>query len=85
MVKKSLSHYALAPWGVQPNTSLAAHLPRSLWAVSRLCPSAFSAFYMFDPAHISEMISLIGMHNSTLASCARSHSRILSAHFFIAG
>ena len=36
-------------------------------------------------AYINEIISLIGMHSSALASWARPHSRIRSAHLRIAG
>ena len=35
--------------------------------------------------HISDIISLIDMHSSSEASCARSQARIRSAQFFIAG
>ena len=41
--------------------------------------------FTFSMFYINEMISLIGMQSSTLASWARSHSRMRSAHFFIAG
>lgn len=57
MVKKSLSRYAPRPWGMQPNTSLAAHLPRSPWTFHCSCLfSAYSTtfpfytFYMFYTA-----------------------------------
>ena len=39
MVKKFFSHSAPRPWGMQPNTSLAANFPHSPWAFpcSYLC------------------------------------------------
>ena len=47
MVKKFFSHYAPRPWGMQPNTSSAALLPRSTGAVSRSC--LFAAYYTTFP------------------------------------
>ena len=43
MAKESLSRYALAPWGMQPNTSLAAHFPRFPWADFHSC--LYAAYY----------------------------------------
>ena len=37
MVKKTLLRYAPRPWGMQPNTSLAANFPRSPWAFHCSC------------------------------------------------
>ena len=45
----------------------------------------FYTLYTFYTAYINEIISLIGMQNSALASWARSHERMRSAHAFIAG
>ena len=45
MVKKSLLRYALAPWGMQPNTSLAALLPRSSWAFHCSCLCAYYTIF----------------------------------------
>ena len=45
MAKESLSRYALAPWGMQPNTSLAALSPRSTGAVSRSCLCAYYTIF----------------------------------------
>ena len=47
MVKKSISRHALAPWGMQPNTSLAANVPRSPWAFH--CSCLFAAYYTTFP------------------------------------
>ena len=44
MVKKS-SRHALAPWGMQPNTSHAALSPRSTGAVSRSCLCAYYTIF----------------------------------------
>ena len=43
MVKESLSRYALAPWGMQPNTSPAALSPRFPWADFHSC--LYAAYY----------------------------------------
>ena len=43
--KEVLSRYALAPWGMQPNTSPAALLPRSTGAVSRSCLCAYYTIF----------------------------------------
>ena len=45
MVKKTLSRYALAPWGMQPNTSLAALLPRFPWAFPCSCLCAYYTIF----------------------------------------
>ena len=51
--KEVLSRYALAPWGMQPNTSLAANFPRFPWAAFHSCLSA--AYYT-----ISGVFKVIG-------------------------
>ena len=57
--KRHKSHYALAPWGMQPNTSPAAHFPRFPWAAFHSClytayytTFPFYTFYMFYTAEI---------------------------------
>ena len=57
MAKEALSRYAPRPWGMQPNTSPAADLPRSPWAFHCSClPAAyyttlpFCMFYKFYTA-----------------------------------
>ena len=58
MAKESLSRYAPRPWGMQPNTSLAALLPRFPWALHCSCLCAYYTtfplytFYMFYTAII---------------------------------
>ena len=47
MVKKPPSRYALAPWGMQPNTSPAAHFPRFPWADFHSC--LYTAYYTIFP------------------------------------
>ena len=54
------------------------------WSWSAECVF-FYMLYMFYMAHVNEMISLRGMQSSAEASCARPHSRIRSAVFFITG
>ena len=43
MAKESLSRYAPRAWGMQPNTSLAADLPRFPWAAFHSC--LYTAYY----------------------------------------
>ena len=59
MVKMPFSRYALAPWGMQPNTSPVAHFPRFPWAFHCSCMSTayyttlpFCMFYTFYTAEI---------------------------------
>ena len=45
MVKKFFSHYAPRPWGMQPNTSLAANFPHSPWAFPCSCLCVYHTIF----------------------------------------
>ena len=47
MAKESLSRYAPAPWGMQPNTSPAALSPQFPWAAFHSCLYIYCILYHF--------------------------------------